>query len=833
MRLLFLLLLLYQLPTSAQRIYGTVFNDRGDLLPFSSLTIKGSSIGASANDKGKFSILLSPGNYTITCQHIGYAAVQKTVELREDVEITFILAQQKLVMKEVVVRTADEDPAYEIMRNAIRKRPYYKTEVEGFTCDLYGKDIIKLRNLPGKILGKKIKAEDRKEMGVDSTGKGIVYLSESISKIYSLLPDKFKMEVTSSRVSGSGSFGFTFPAFISLYNNNVSVFTDRLNPRGFVSPIADGAISFYKYKFLGTFWEDGKAVNSIKVIPRRKYEPLFSGIINITDEDWRIHSFNLVLTKSAQLEIIDTLQITQFHSPIGNIWRVKNQLLHFNFKMFGIDAIGNFLSIYSNYTINPVYKKNFFDRVIIKYDTGVSNKSIAYWDSIRPVPLEEEEIKDYNVKDSIYKLNRDSMFSRNTIDSLKKKQGKIKPLDIFWSGINRIHYSHKNQYSWSVDPLIKAAEYNTAEGLVLNLNTSVRKYLAKWKTNLSFEPHLRYGFSNTHLNAWASLGFRTRDTDEEKRLRRYAWNFSGGKRVSEFNKESTLSPMVNSIGILFFGDNIMKTYENYFGNINYSRRYESGLRFSINALFEDRIPLDNTTTFTLFKKDSSRITPNYPIEKITSQFTPHQAAIISATVSFKPGQRYIQLPNNTIPFGSKYPTFAISYTKGIRGIFGSDEDFDKWRFSIYDDKNLKLAGTFRYRIGIGGFLNDNKVYIQDFQHFNGNRTVAASEYLNSFQLAKYYANSTTASFYSFGHAEHHFNGLITNKIPLFRQLNWYLVAGGNAFYVNNKNNYVELFVGLENIFKILRVDFIAAYENGKRGHTGIRLGSGGSIGGGV
>ena len=101
------------------------------------------------------------------------------------------------------------------------------------------------------------------------------------------------MEAISSRVSGSNSFGFAFPAFISLYTNNVKLFTERLNPRGFVSPIADGAIRYYKFKFLGTFWEDGKAVNSIRVTPRRQYEPLFSGVINITDEDWRIQSFDL------------------------------------------------------------------------------------------------------------------------------------------------------------------------------------------------------------------------------------------------------------------------------------------------------------------------------------------------------------------------------------------------------------------------------------------------------------------------------------------------------------------------------------------------------------
>jgi hypothetical protein len=274
----------------------------------------------------------------------------------------------------------------------------------------------------------------------------------------------------------------------------------------------------------------------------------------------------------------------------------------------------------------------------------------------------------------------------------------------------------------------------------------------------------------------------------------------------------------------------MKTYENYFANINFSKRYENGLRFSVNGLYEDRIPLNNTTNFTVFKNDTANITPNYPYEKITAQFTPHQAFIVTLNVSIKPGQKYIQFPNRKMSLGSDYPTFSFSYTKGFENIFGSDVNFDKWRISISDDKNFKLAGLLKYKIGIGGFLNTHKVFIQDYQHFNGNRSTQASEYVNSFQLAKYYGNSTASQFYTYAHLEHHFNGLITNKVPLFKRLNWNLVAGGNAFYVNGKNNFVEVFAGLENILKLFRIDFVTAYTNGKEKRFALRIGTGGILG---
>jgi len=248
-------------------------------------------------------------------------------------------------------------------------------------------------------------------------------------------------------------------------------------------------------------------------------------------------------------------------------------------------------------------------------------------------------------------------------------------------------------------------------------------------------------------------------------------------------------------------------------------------------LYEDRIPLDNTTDYSIIKYDPQKFTPNYPYEIIDKQFTRHQAVLATATLEYQPGQKFIQYPHYRMPLGSKYPTFTFSYQKGIKNILGSDVDFDKWNFTVTDDLNFKLAGQLSYRVDIGGFFNNSIVFVQDYRHFNGNQIIFASKYLNSFQVAPYYANSTTASFYATAHLEHHFNGLLTNKIPLFKRLNWNLVAGTNAFYVNADNNYIEVFGGLENILKIFRVDVVASYLNGDTGQVAFRIGLGGLLGG--
>jgi len=314
---------------------------------------------------------------------------------------------------------------------------------------------------------------------------------------------------------------------------------------------------------------------------------------------------------------------------------------------------------------------------------------------------------------------------------------------------------------------------------------------------------------------------------------RTSWTFSGGKRISQFNKENPITPLFNTVYTLLFRRNYMKLYENYYGNIAWNKRFDNDLRITADLLYEDRLPLENTSNYSLFKNEDKLFTPNYPFEKLSAQFERHQAVIAGVVLQFKPGQKYVQFPRGKMAVGSRYPTFSLSYYKGIQDLLGSDVNFDKWKFSVWDDKNFKLLGFLKYKFSIGGFFNARKVFIQDYQHFNGNQVLYASPYVNSFQLAPYYANSTTASFYTVGHIEHHFNGLLTNKIPLFRKLNWHLVAGSNAFYVNSSNNYVELFGGLENIFKLFRVDLVASYLNGNTGQVGVRIGFGGLLGGSI
>ncbi len=56
------------------------------------------------------------------------------------------------------------------------------------------------------------------------------------------------------------------------------------------------------------------------------------------------------------------------------------------------------------------------------------------------------------------------------------------------------------------------------------------------------------------------------------------------------------------------------------------------------------------------------------------------------------------------------------------------------------------------------------------------------------------------------------------------KLNWNLVYGTNALHINPNVSYVEVFIGLENIFKLFRFDVLGSYQNGHSRQYTYRIG---------
>lgn len=799
------------LTTYSQRITGTATDADGKILPYASIFIKGTARGTNANSEGKYSLQLEPGQYILVCQYVGYKKEEKSITVgNKDIELNFRLSIQEVMLDPVILKQG-EDPAYEIIRNTIKRKSHYQDQLNKFECLVYTKGQLRVRNYPKRFLGRKVDFEDG-----DTSKQKMLYLSETISTYAVDKPNKEKVEVLSSKVSGqSDGYGLSAPRFFSFYDNNIFI-GNNLNPRGFISPIADNALNYYKYKYEGEFIEDGRAVNKIRVTPRRKFEPLFTGYINIVDDDWRIHSVQLLLTKESQMELIDTLRLDQIYRPVsGDVWAISSQVIYPAVKILGFDAYGSFINIYSDFKLDPKFEKKSFSSTILKYLDSSNKKSDDYWENARPVPLQDEEVFDYKRKDSLEFAKKDPRY----MDSLDKVRNKINIIGAMF--FEQTLVAEAKRTSFTFRPITEQVSFNPAEGWVINTGATWTKRLDSSnfaRRSITIAPNLRYGFLNKHFNAHLTVRYNFGKKDAS------SVSISGGKRVFQFNNQSPIGPRGNSLSSLLQEKNRIKSYEAIYFRGSYHQGVGQGFSWTAAFQYQDRMPLENLTDYTWRDNKDRQYTPNYPNELMPQNITRHQVFVGLLGIEWRPGTKYIELPDRKINIGSKYPLFSVQYTRSFHRLFGSDGDFSKWKLSINDDMNFRLLGRFRYRLGIGGFIDNKRIEVPDYQHFNGNISTFATEYVNSFQLLPIYQFSNTARFYSLAHVEHNFNGLLTNKVPGLRRLNLYLVVAANGFYINKNTYYYEYTVGFDNIFKQFRIDFGQSFLNGRAWQTDFRIG---------
>ena len=806
--LLFLVINFFE--ANATPVTGRVMDADGHSLAFASIWVQGSKQGISANGDGYFELNLAPGKYRIICQYVGFAKQEQTITVgNERVQLDLVLQKQELMLPDVIISNK-EDPAYRLIREMIKQQKVNQQRSQEFSCLVYSKGQLRLRDFPTRFLSQKVDFEDG-----DTSKKKFLYLSETISRYAQKSGQEKKVEVISSKVSGdSDGFGLAVPDQYSLYQNIVLPGT-RLNPRGFISPLSASTFLYYRFKLLGSFVENNKVHSRIQVIPKRKSEPVFAGEITIVQEDWQLYSVDLTLVRSQQLELVDTLKLVQLYKEQeGGEWRLTSQVLYPAAKKFGFDVYGSFLNVYSEYVAKPAWTKKYFDRFLIRYADSSNRRSMEYWNQVRPLPLTAEELVDYNKKDSLEQRRRDPVY----LDSLNRIRNKFSLPRLMLTG--QTIYSKRDKFDLSINSVIDQISFNPAEGLVLQPQFS---WQYKWdstgsRKQLNGNLIFRNGLGNQHFNPYATFSyvFGTQ--------LRSSITLGLGRQVLQFNGQSPITDKGNSFSSLLYESNRIKSYEARAYRLTYSKGLGAGLSLQWGIRFEDRTAIDNRTDYTWIDKPNRAYTPNYPIELVAQNIARHQVADMSLTLRWQPGARYIKLPERIINIGSDKPILSLQVSQTLGSFAGNDARFTKWRFGISDNFNLKLKGQLRYRFAVGGFLNNQVVPLADFIHFNGNASQLANEYLNSFQLLSLYKLSHTERFYSLGHLEYNLKGFLTNKIPLLNKLKPYLVVGLNACYVSSTRNHWEWFFGVDNLLKQIRIDYVVGYQPSGIRLSGFRIG---------
>lgn len=793
---------------SAQsQIKGLVTDAQGKPLPFVNVFVENTYNATTTNESGRYELpVTTPGEYTVVYQLLGYKTRKiKTSAKRFPHTVDAGLEEELVKIQEITVG-GNDNPANRIIRNAIGARPSNTQKTGSYEAGFYSRGIFRITNAPARILGQRI---DMFDDYLDENRSGILYLSETVSRIVYRQPDQLRETIVASKVSGNDN-GYSFNNAASVnfdfYQNYVPL---RVNT---ISPIGSNAFSYYRYQLEGSFFDDyDQLIHKIKVTPRREEEPAFSGYVYIADGQWSLYGLELSIGgKQIQTPALDSLNLTQqfTYNNQTQVWAKSSQILDFKAEILGLKFDGRFTYVYSGYVFEPVITPQTFTAEVLKFEKGSNKKSDDYWDGLRPVPLTTEEITDYEKKDALQKKKE----SKSYLDSTDRIKNKFK----FYYPITG--YNYRNSYrhtSINYDGVLLGLGFNTVQGYNTSTGISFTKSDKEARTYTTVGTNLNYGFAEDRFRA---MGYVTRKFNNTSRR---TMTLSGGNTIDQFNPEKPISRVVNTIATSFFKRNYMKLYDRTFAALDYREEIFNGVQLFAVVEYNRRKQLFNNTDESILRNPDGYTSNNpiAPADFTTPFFETHHLIKGSATVRLNFGQQYWTRPDGkyNIP-NPNFPTLYVSYQQGFAA---SDKDlkFQKVSARIAYDIELGNKGLLGLNSRAGKFFNADGINFADYQHFNGNLThVGQTErYLNVFNLLPYYTASTNDQYIA-SHLEWDDRGFIMNKIPLLNKLQSTLVLGFHHLAIPQMKPYIEYTVGLNKLgigkAKFLRVDYVRSYQAG-------------------
>ena len=807
----YILLLLLSITSFAQ-IKGTVTDEKGLPIQGVSIVVENTYNGTSTNEKGQYELnVRTLGKHILIFHSLGFVTQKATLNIDQFPFLKNIkLIEENLSLSEVVINTK-ENPANAIIKKAIAAKKENSENTARYKADFYSRGIFRLKNVPKKLFGQELD-EDHE---LDSTGSGIIYLSETVSKIIFEKPNHLKERITASKISGNNN-GYSYNtarlSSFDFYDNTLKLGINL------ISPIANNAFNYYKYKLEGTFQdENNQMINKIKIIAKRDSEPVFDGYIYIAEDSWAIYAVDLdIKGYRMHQDFMNVLNLKQNFSYNKNthIWAKNTQSLDFTAGIFGIKFNAKFSYVYSNYEFFNAFEKKTFSNEIVSFEENANKKDSVFWNKNRPIPLTMEESKDYVKKDSIHTIKN----SKTYLDSIDKKSNKFK----FSSPITGYNYKNSSKkYNFKYDGLLNLSSlsFNTVQGFNLDSGFSFTKWTEEenGKTT-AISTKFNYGFAEDRLRITGNYYHRFNNQN-------YAFiAVSGGSKVNQFNTEEPITKLINSFSSLFFKDNYMKLYNKEFLAINYGQDISNGFYLNGKIEYQQRKPLFNTSDYVLIKNnhDYTSNNPLLPNDYFTPAFEQHHLtkATISARINF--GNKYSSRPDGKINIrNDNYPTVFLNYETTFAA---SEKNYEYQLISSRISYNFTIGnkGTFAINLKAGKFIHGDNISFIDYKHFNGNQTHVGmgDRYLNVFNLLPYYSNSTNNA-YSENHMEYNDNGFVMNKIPLLNLLKSNLVLGFHNLSIPNAKPYSEFTIGLNNLgfgkFKLFRIDYIRSYQNGFQG----------------
>src|SRR5512133_96234 len=763
-------------------------SDTHDPIPYVNIGFLHSLVGTISETDGSFYISTNKATDTLIISSLGYEIVKLHIEKGIKQNFDILLVPKSIALEAVVV-TPGENPAFKILKKINEhKKQNDPARLTNYEYKAYTKLRLDMNNIDENFKKTRLLKDfsfvfsymDSSE--VFNKNYLPLLITETVSKIYrSKNPPVNREVIEGFKISGIENK--TVSQYTGKMYQQLNVYDDFIlffDP-GFVSPIAGVGRMYYKYFLEDSAFIDGTWCRKIAFKPKRKQERTFYGFFWVADTSYAIKQVQLRVSADVNLNLLKDMIATYKYDRINDTtWFLTSEdlVIDFNLAEKTYGFFGRKTAIYDSIYLNEVVpepvKKMTTDTYLLENNL---DRDEGFWEQNRKTELTGEDSKVYTMVDSVKKVP-------------------------FFKTINTVVNMLANYYIVAgpveIGPYYTVFSSNIIEGSRLRLGGRTSN---AFSTKIMPGGHIAYGFDDKKIKygLYVTYMFNT----NPRRTSNISW----------FHDIRQLGKSENA----FLDDNYLTSI------LRRNPNYKLTMVDQFNALYEHEwaAGFSNTLKFNWQTIHSSQYIPFNSTSDVFD--TVSQGSVTSAEITlsthFAYREKFVWGKFERKSLGSEYPTLDLDLTYGPKGIYGSDYEYYKVRLKISDKMETNPFGYLKYRITLGKVFGTLPYPLLKLHE--GNETYAYDPL--SFNMMNYY--EFVSDEYASLFAEHHFQGFFLNRIPLIRRLHWREVVSCNILYGNlsEKNKavmafpeglsalqkpYYEAGVGIENIFKLFRVDAI-------------------------
>lgn len=826
--------------TCKAQITGTVIDARTrEPLDYVNVYYDKKGVGGQTDEKGKFSIKEHPEWKEITVSSMGY--VSQVIKLRPGKKnITIKLVPSPHQITDIVITASKNkysrknNPSVEFMkrviahkkRNDIRSKDYYQySSYEKVVCSVNN---LNAGSFESDRMRKFAFMKDQIQK-CDETGKMVLPLTlrEKVTDYYFRKhPKSSKSVVKADRKSGMTTLfqtGDIFNNAIEDVFTEVNIFEEvcRLFQYPFPSPIANNAITFYRYYLQDTTYIDNDRVIQVSFIPNNQQDFGFTGHLYVMDDStYQVRRVNLRIPGRSDINFVESLNITQDFAilPTGERVVTSNDML-VELQLADLIPTG---ALIQRTVRNRNYVFDSIPELTLKKIKGssytepdASLKTEGYWSQMRGVELTKTE------------KNLDGF-----MDNLKKVRGFRPVLFVFKTLMeNFIETGDSTNNKVDIGPVNTVISYNDYDGLRLRFSALTN---ANLNPNLFASGYLSYGTKTQRFYGKGTLRYsfiKKAYLPDEFPIYDISFSYmndivSPTDQFLKTDKDNMFLAIKSSSTDQY--SHIRKW------NLKYTHEHENGLSYYLEGVRTDNKPVDKLFYQSL---DGAPCPANDPAKWIdnitTTEFT--------ASISFEPGAFYSNTKQRRIKMNKDAPIFTLTHTIGVNGLLGGEYTSNVSELNIY--KRFWLPHAWgRMDMNFRAGAQWNKVPYPMLLMPPSNQSYIIQK--NTFEMLnnlEFLHDRYALMFFNWD-----LNGKIFNRLPLIQKLKWREFVGFNIMMasLSDRNNpassgytdselfyfpghflpdgtwesntydmswdkpYMEVRFGISNIFKLLHVEAV-------------------------